>query len=125
MISNTQYINHHLTYLTFNLKTMSFNGDGGFWAVNLDTLCLSFFLGIVALSFLWIASRRVVTTVPSGLQNFAEMLLTFADAQVKDCFHGRNQLIGPLALTIFIWVFLMNFMDILPVDVLPVVAKWT
>ena len=122
MISNTQYINHHLTYLTLNLKTMSWDSNGGFWTVNMDTLCLSLFLGVCALAFLWVATRRVVITVPGKLQNFAEMLLTFADGQVKDCFHGRNELIGPLALTIFIWVFLMNCMDLLPVDLLPGLA---
>lgn len=65
----------------------------------------------------------MTTGVPGKIQNFAELMLQFADGQVKDCFHGRNDLIGPLALTIFLWVFLMNFMDIVPVDVLPELAK--
>lgn len=101
---------------------MQFGGDG-FWTVNLDTVGFSVFLGVSILTTLFMATRFITTGVPKGLQNFAEMLLEFADSQVKDCFHGRNRLIGPLALTIFVWVFLMNFMDILPVDVLPDAAK--
>lgn len=123
MVSNTEYIKHHLTYLSFNLKTMQLGEGGGFWSVNLDTLFFSLVLGIAALCLLYFGSRRVIVGVPGKLQNFAEMMLEFADKQVKDCFHGQNKLIGPLALTIFCWVFFMNFMDILPVDVLPALAK--
>lgn len=123
MISNGEYIKHHLTYLTYNLKTMSLGSDGGFWTLNLDTVFFSIVLGALAMLLLFVGSRRVSTGVPSGLQNFAEMMLTFADNQVKDCFHGKNQMIGPMALTIFMWVFLMNFMDILPVDILPSLAS--
>lgn len=123
MVSSTHYIKHHLTYLTWNLKTMSFGADGGFWTINLDTVFISVFLGLIALLALYTAARSVTTGVPGKLQNFSELMLQFADNQVKDCFHGKNKLIGPLALTVFIWVFLMNFMDILPVDALPDAAK--
>ena len=123
MISSSDYIKHHLTYLTFNLKTMQFGHDGGFWSVHLDTLGFSLVLGVIALLFFYIAAKRVTTGVPGRLQNFCEMMLQFADHQVKDCFHGRSPIIGPLALTIFLWVFLMNFMDILPVDGLSAVAQ--
>lgn len=123
MVSNTEYIKHHLTYLTYNLKTMRFDNQGGFWSLNLDTVLFSVVLGAFAMLLLYVGARRVSTGVPGKLQNFAEMMLSFADNQVKDCFHGKNNLIGPLALTIFIWVFLMNFMDIVPVDVLPLIAK--
>ncbi|MCP0914879.1 MULTISPECIES: F0F1 ATP synthase subunit A [Legionella] len=122
MVSNTDYIKHHLTYLTYNVKTMSLGSNGGFWTLNLDTLFFSVVLGAIALLLMYLGARRVSTGVPGKLQNFAEIMLTFADNQVKDCFHGRNKVIGPLALTIFIWVFLMNFMDIVPVDVLPMLA---
>lgn len=123
MVSSTHYIKHHLTYLTWNLKTMSFGSEGGFWTINLDTVFISVALGLFALLMLYTATRRLTTGVPGKLQNFSELMLQFADNQVKDCFHGKNELIGPLALTVFIWVFLMNFMDILPVDALPDVAK--
>ena len=102
---------------------MSLGSDGGFWTLNLDTIFFSVVLGVLALLLLYIGTRRVSTGVPGKLQNFAEMMLVFADNQVKDCFHGKNNVIGPLALTIFMWVFLMNFMDILPVDVLPVLGN--
>jgi F-type H+-transporting ATPase subunit a len=123
MISNTEYIKHHLTYLTFNLKTMAM-GNGGFWTLNLDTVFFSLILGFMAMGLLYLAARKVTAGTPGKLQNFAEMMLQFADSQVKDCFHGKNALIGPLALTIFMWVFLMNFMDIIPVDLLPKVAQF-
>ena len=119
MISSTHYINHHLTYLALNLKTMSLDANGGFWTINLDTLFLSVLLGGLVLFLLYSAARSVSTGVPGKLQNFAEIMLNFAETQVKDCFHGKNALIAPLALTIFVWVFLMNCMDIVPVDLLP------
>ncbi|QLZ70798.1 F0F1 ATP synthase subunit A [Legionella sp. PC1000] len=122
MVSSTNYIKHHLTYLTFNVKDMKF-GSGGFWTLNLDTLFFSIVLGIFVCGLMYFGSRKVTTGIPGKLQNFAEIMLQFADNQVKDCFHGKNNLIGPLALTIFLWVFLMNFMDIFPVDVLPALAQ--
>ncbi|MGQ3890850.1 F0F1 ATP synthase subunit A [Legionella sp. CNM-4043-24] len=125
MASSTDYIKHHLTYLTFDLKSMTLGSTGGFWSLNLDTLFFSITLGALVLGLLYFGARRVTTGVPGKLQNFAEMMLQFADGQVKDCFHGKANLIGPLALTIFMWVFVMNFMDILPVDVLPALAKHT
>lgn len=102
---------------------MTIGANGGFWAVNLDTMFFSIILGVFILTVFYFGARRVSTGVPGKLQNFAELMLEFADNQVKDCFHGRSKVIGPLALTIFIWVFLMNFMDIVPVDFLPMVAQ--
>lgn len=125
MVSSTNYIKHHLTYLTYNVKDMTLGSSGGFWTLNLDTILFSVVLGTMIAALMYFGARRVTTGVPGKLQNFAEMMLQFADGQVKDCFHGRNTLIGPLALTIFLWVFLMNFMDILPVDILPMFAKAT
>lgn len=123
MVSNSHYIKHHLTHLTLDLKTLRLDEYGGFWTINLDTIFIAILLGVSVLAFLYIAARRVSVDNPGKLQNFAELMLQFADNQVKDCFHGKSKLIGPLALTIFIWVFLMNFMDILPVDVLPALFK--
>ncbi|MDP3267684.1 MAG: F0F1 ATP synthase subunit A [Legionella sp.] len=123
MVSSTNYIKHHLTYLTYNVRDMEMGSSGGFWTLNLDTIFFSLILGGIAAALMYFGARRVTTGVPGKLQNFAEMMLQFADNQVKDCFHGKNNLIGPLALTIFLWVFLMNFMDILPVDVLPMIAQ--
>ena len=102
---------------------MKMGTGGGFWTVNLDTVLFSLVIGTIVTALMYYGARRVTTGVPGKLQNFAELMLEFADNQVKDCFHGKNSLIGPLALTIFLWVFLMNFMDILPVDALPIVAQ--
>jgi F-type H+-transporting ATPase subunit a len=112
---STEYIIHHLT----NLRA----GEG-FWTFHLDTLFFSIGLGVLFTSLFYQAAKRATAGVPSPLQNFVEMIVEFVDTQVKDSFHGRNKLIAPLGLTIFVWVFLMNFMDLLPVDLLPRVAGW-
>jgi F-type H+-transporting ATPase subunit a len=123
MVSSAHYIQHHLTYLAYNLKTAQFGLDG-FWTVYLDTVFFSVLSGLIVIGLLYFGARKVTTGVPGKLQNFAELMLDFANSQVKDCFHGYSRLIGPLALTIFVWVFLMNFMDILPLDVLPIAARY-
>jgi len=123
MVSSTNYIKHHLTYLTYDVSRMKMGSGGGFWTLNLDTLFFSIAIGVVVCGLMYFGARRVTTGIPGKLQNFAELMLQFADNQVKDCFHGKSNLIGPLALTIFLWVFLMNFMDIVPVDVLPLMAQ--
>lgn len=109
----TDYIVHHLT----NLRA----GEG-FWAFHLDTLIISGLLGLGILTLFRFAAARATPGVPGGLQNFVEIMVEFVDQQVKDTFHGRNALIAPLALTIFVWIWLMNFMDLLPVDLLPWLA---
>jgi len=70
------------------------------------------------------AARRAVVGVPGHWQNFVETMVEFVDKTVKESYHGTSQLIAPLALTIFIWVFLMNFMDLVPVDLLPSTLSW-
>lgn len=111
----TEYIQHHLINLSV--------GEG-FFTFHVDTLVFSIFLGVTFLFFFWRAAKHATAGVPGKLQNFVEMLVTFVDTQVKDCFQGKNDVIAPLGLTIFVWVFLMNAMDLLPVDFLPVVGKW-
>jgi len=123
VLTTTQYIQHHLQNLTFNLKTMQW-GTGGFWTLNIDTLFFSIILGCLFLFFFRKAAIRATSGTPGRLQNFVELMVEFADSQVKDTFHGKSDLIGPMALTIFMWVFLMNFMDLLPVDLLPKLASW-
>ncbi|AAU90757.1 MULTISPECIES: F0F1 ATP synthase subunit A [Methylococcus] len=110
----TGYIVHHLTPLS--------SGEG-FWTLHVDTLFFSVFLGAVFLFFFRKAAEQATAGVPGPFQNFVEMIVEFVDTQVKDSFHGRNALIAPLALSIFAWVFLMNAMDLLPVDLLPDVGK--
>jgi F-type H+-transporting ATPase subunit a len=110
----TGYIVHHLT----SLKT----GEG-FWTFNLDTLFFSAALGFLFIFVFKKVAESATSGVPGPLQNFVEMIVEFVDTQVKDSFHGRSALIAPLALTIFCWVFLMNAMDLLPVDLLPGIAQ--
>jgi F-type H+-transporting ATPase subunit a len=109
-----QYIQHHLT----NWQV----GDG-FWALNLDTLFLGWLLGGLLVFAGWRVGRRLEFERPRGLQNVLEAVVEFIDAQIKEIFPGRNPIIGPLAITIFLWVFLMNAMDLLPVDLLPTMAQ--
>ncbi len=109
----TEYIIHHLTPLA--------SGEG-FWTLHLDTLFFSAFLGTLFVVIFKLAADRVTSDVPGHLQNFVELMVEFVDTQVKDSFHGKSALIAPLGLTIFIWVFLMNFMDLFPVDLLPNLA---
>jgi len=113
--SSSEYIKHHLHHLSI--------GDG-FWAVHLDTIIISWMVGVFFLVVLRSAAKNATSDVPNKLQNFVEYLYDFADSQVKDTFHGKSKLIGPLALTVFLWVFLMNFMDLLPVDLLPMVVSF-
>lgn len=111
----TGYIIHHLTNLSV--------GEG-FWTFHLDTLFFSAMLGSMFAGLFYWAARKATAGVPGSLQNFVEMVVEFVDQQVKDSFHSRSPLIAPLGLTIFVWVFLMNLMDLLPVDLLPLVASW-
>jgi F-type H+-transporting ATPase subunit a len=141
--STTEYIQHHLTNLVYgklpagyerdtdhgvevlqaDTWTMAHGGqeaaDMGFWAIHVDSMFWSIGLGSL---FCWMflrAAKKAHTGVPAGWLNFVEMIVDFIDGAVKDSFHGRNKMVAPLALTIFVWVFLMNFMDLLPVDLIP------
>ncbi len=120
--SPTDYILHHLTPLTTD-RLLHQPEDGGFWTFHLDTLFFSIVLGLLFVGLFRMAAKRATAGVPGGLQNFCEVMVEFVDQQVRDSFHGRNPLIAPLALTIFVWVFLWNFMDLIPVDLLPWVAS--
>ena len=112
-LTSTQYIVHHLT----NLKVGS-----GFWTFHLDTLIVSGGLGLLVFGSMAILASRATSGVPRGWQNFFEMILSFVNQQVKDTYHGNHPIVAPLAITIFIWVFIMNAMDLIPVDFLPVAA---
>jgi F-type H+-transporting ATPase subunit a len=80
-------------------------------------------LALVFLGLFWLVARKVTSGVPGKVQNFVEVLVQFVDQQVRDTFHGTSRLIAPLALTIFCWIFLFNFMDLVPVDLLPAAAR--
>ncbi len=109
ILNTTEYIQHHLQHWTWKTALGTYN---------LDTLLVSWTLGVFFLgTFYWVAKRARVDQ-PGALQNFVEMLYEWVQDQVKETFHGKSQLIAPLSLTIFVWVFLMNLMDLLPVDLL-------
>jgi F-type H+-transporting ATPase subunit a len=113
-LTPSEYIQHHLVNLHI--------GEG-FWAFNIDT----FLFGVLLAGLIMWVAKRVGDNLdpdnPSGLQNLLEMILEFVEQQVKGVFSGYNPLIGPLALTVFVWIFLMNAMDLVPVDLLPETAK--
>ena len=128
-LTSSQYILHHLT----NAKMCStdaglaFNkacADSGFWVWHVDTLAWSIGLGILFLALFRSAAKKADTGVPGKLQCFIEMIVEFVNDTVKSSFHGNNPVIAPLALTIFVWVLLMNIMDIVPIDWLPSLAGW-
>ena len=116
--SLTEYITHHITFLT-NTQPV---GLIDFSVVNYDSVFFSVVLGILFAAAFFVAARRATTGVPGKFQCAIEMLLEQVDSQVRDTFQGTSKLIAPLALTIFCWVFLFNFMDLIPVDLLPDVA---
>ncbi len=146
-VDPSYYISHHLTNLTYGklpagyvrydkagqeqvlessqwtiAKTSEEASDMGFMAIHLDTMFWSIFLGAL---FCWSFGRvakKITAGVPSGFQNFVEMTVDFIDENVKSIFHHKNTLIAPLALTIFVWVFLQNLMDLVPVDWIPELA---
>ncbi|MEP0201058.1 MAG: F0F1 ATP synthase subunit A [Halioglobus sp.] len=137
----SEYIVHHLTNLTYGKLPEGFERyDGsvieaggqwvmahggeeatamGFNAIHVDSMIWSVGLGVI---FCWLfrgVAKKAEAGVPSGVVNFCEMIVEFIDSTVKDTFHGSNKLVAPLALTIFVWVFLMNLMDLVPVDLIP------
>lgn len=114
------YVGDHLEHLQLNLHNWTL-GNGGFWTFNIDTLIMSIILGVLFLFFFWFAAKSATSGVPRGLQNFVESILEFVDKLVQETFGGNSPFIGPLALTIFIWVFLMNSIDFLPVDLIPTI----
>jgi len=94
----------------------------GSWAFHVDTIGWSVVLGLLFILLFRAAAKKATSGTPGALQNFVEVLISFVDTSVKDSFHGKSPVIAPLALTIFVWVFLMNLMDLVPVDFIPVLA---
>jgi F-type H+-transporting ATPase subunit a len=109
----TEYIKHHLTHLTVN------QGHGAFWAYHLDSVAFTVGLALVFVAVFIMVARRATSGVPGKLQAAVEILVEMVDGTVTETFHGKSKLIAPLAITIFVLVFLMNLMDLLPVDLLP------
>jgi len=129
-ITSSEYIRHHLQNLTCSLQQGHFHCAHtaeeakamGFWAFNVDTLLVSFVLGTVFLFFFSRVAKSPAPGVPSGMQNFVEWVIEFIDNSVRGSFSAKNNLVAPLALTVFMWIFLMNFMDLIPIDWVPMLA---
>ena len=126
--TSTEYIQHHLQNLVFGFHPehglgIAHSGqeaaEMGFWSINLDSMFFSIVLGAF---FIWLfkkAAENFNAGVPGLLQSSVEVIVEFVDTNVRDTFHANNPLIAPLALTIFVWIFLMNLMDLVPVDFVP------
>ncbi|MFT5995216.1 MAG: F-type H+-transporting ATPase subunit a, partial [Glaciecola sp.] len=96
--------------------------DAGFWVWHIDTIGMSLLIGISFLYLFWRVGKTATRGVPSKTQAFVEMIVEFVDDNVKSSFNGTSRLIAPLALTIFVWVLLMNLTDLIPVDLFPWIA---
>jgi len=133
-LTSTAYIKHHLQNWTYGLNPET-NSWGfahnaaeaksmGFMAIHVDTMFWSIFLGFIFLMVFRGVAKKANTGVPQGVQNFVEMIVEFIDSSVRGSFTAKNDLVAPLALTVFCWIFLWNFMDLIPVDWLPAAAGW-
>lgn len=116
-LTPAQYVQHHLDHLVYNTQTGAIGGKG-FWTFNLDTFIVSTIIAIIAAVLLRYVAVRM-KELPSGLQNFVEVIVEFVQRAVNEAYHGKSKLLAPLAFTILLWVFCMNAMDLLPVDLIP------
>jgi F-type H+-transporting ATPase subunit a len=116
-----EYIQHHLGHLTQGHQ--SFVVDFHVW--NLDTILWSVTMGVIGCLVMWLAARRATAGVPGRFQAFVEMIVEMVEDQSKAIVHGNRTFIAPLALTVFVWVVLMNALDFLPVDLFAAIFRFT
>lgn len=116
-----EYIVHHLHHL----QNKTQHGVADFSVFNIDSLFFGILLGVLGCWFLWAAARKATSGVPGRFQAAVEILVEMVDTQAKGIVHNAQsrKFVAPLALTVFIWIFLMNAMDLLPVDLLPFVGE--
>ncbi len=131
-LTSSQYITHHLTNLTYGQFPdghWGFAANGaeaksfGFWAINVDSMGWSLFLAILFFVIFRSVAKKASSGVPTGLQNVVESAVEFVEGNVKSMFPYKNAMIAPMALTIFVWVFFMNAMDLFAIDLLPTIAQ--
>jgi F-type H+-transporting ATPase subunit a len=132
VMTSGSYIKHHLQNLTYGQLPDGSWGlahsaeqakEMGFWAFHLDTLGFSFVLGSLFLFVFYRVGKTMTAETPTGVQNFVESIVDFINENVRGSFNGQNMMVAPLALTTFIWIILMNTMDLVPVDWLPYLAS--
>ena len=113
-LTATDYISHHLTFFAKPI------GEGGFWTLHVDTLVMALIVGVLGIGFVWWVVRGATPGVPNRRQAFVELAFEFVADQSKSIFHHGdvNKFVAPAALTVFIWVMLMNALDFLPVDIM-------
>ncbi|MDA1073249.1 MAG: F0F1 ATP synthase subunit A [Proteobacteria bacterium] len=130
--TTSEYIQHHLTNLTYGqlpdgswgfAQSAQEAASMGFMSINVDSMGWSIAMGLVFLFVFSRAAGRATAGVPGGLQNFVEMIVDFIDDTTSSIFSHKNDLVAPMALTIFVWVWLMNLMDLVPVDWIPMLAS--
>jgi F-type H+-transporting ATPase subunit a len=126
------YVGHHLGFLKFGLRPDGSWGlahsqeeaaQMGFWGVHVDSMLMSLLLGVIFMAIFFTVSRKATSGVPGPLQNFCEAIIEMVQKNIKQSFFAKNDLIGPLSLTIFCWIFMMNLMDLVPVDWIPLLAQ--
>ncbi|MEE9551770.1 MAG: F0F1 ATP synthase subunit A [Gammaproteobacteria bacterium] len=132
-LTASSYIKHHLQNLTYGQHPDGTWGiahsveeakEMGFWAIHLDTMFFSIALGLLFIVTFRMATRQATSGVPGGWQNFVEWVIEFINSMVQDGFSGKNNLVAPIALTLFIWILLLNLMDLVPVDWIPLFTAW-
>jgi F-type H+-transporting ATPase subunit a len=130
-LTTSAYIKHHLQNLTCSFQEGHFHCAHtaeeakamGFWAINMDTILVSLLLGLVFLFLFSRVAKNISSNVPIGMQNFVEWVVEFIDSSVRGSFNGRSALVAPLALSIFAWIFLMNLMDLVPIDYISLITQ--
>lgn len=130
--TSSDYIQHHLTNWKFGQKadgtwgvahTAEEAAQMGFNAIHIDSMLWSIGLGIFFCALFYCVGKKATAGVPTKLQAFIELIVEFVDNSVRESYHGKSKLIAPLALTIFCWIFLMNLMDLVPIDFIPALAQ--
>jgi F-type H+-transporting ATPase subunit a len=128
----TDYVRHHLGFLKFGQRPdgswgLAHSQDEaaqmGFWAFHVDSMLMSLLLGVIFMGIFFTVSRKATSGIPGPLQNFCEAIIEMVQTNIKQSFFAKNDLIGPLSLTIFCWIFMMNLMDLVPVDWIPLLAQ--
>lgn len=127
-LTTRDYIGGHLNNLQLDLRTFELvnphaENTPSFWVLNIDSLFFSVLMGLL---FLWIFRKvavKATSGVPGKFQTAVEMVIGFVDSSVRDMYHGKSKVIAPLALTVFVWVLLMNALDLFPIDFIPYIGE--
>ncbi|QJC29239.1 F0F1 ATP synthase subunit A [Enterobacteriaceae endosymbiont of Plateumaris rustica] len=130
-LESKNYILHHLQHLQFDLNKFKIISPGeinnSFWIINLDSIFFSLILGLLFLIFFYICKIKITkinnNIVPGKFQIACELIINFIYKNVRDIYPTKSILIAPLSLTIFIWIFLMNCMDLIPIDLIPFISN--